>query len=402
MQVFAEFSEAVVVEKQPAGVPSSGPGGAQRAGEPVPRLRLCAIDSPLLGGKTPSPLNSVLCLEYCDAGTLLAAARRGDFRLAGSGPRDGPVWPDLVPLYTSLLEVALALRYLHSRRLVHCDLKPGNVLLRANARDGRGWTCKLSDFGCVRLMDEAGPDGQPGFTIAEVYGTLPYMSPEVFSKGQLLTAAVDIYAFGLVMWELLHCRSAFSKIKHDELPALVVRQNLRPVFHPLSPTDYSTLAALCWSPAPERRPSAGHLVTTLQQLLASAKAAAARQQQRQQLQQQQRYQQRPAEQVAAAAPQATLPGAGQLHASAAATSAPQAAATSQSSAATRPQAALPPAVHGVCAARADPTGCSPALLPAPLLQPAGGSGAASGSGYVRSSASFSAVSTLSRPLSPGA
>ena len=60
--------------------------------------------------------------EYCDAGTLLSAARRGAFRLPGTGPRDGPVWPDLVPLLTSLLEVALALRYLHSRRLVHCDL----------------------------------------------------------------------------------------------------------------------------------------------------------------------------------------------------------------------------------------------------------------------------------------
>ncbi|PNH03215.1 putative LIM domain-containing serine/threonine-protein kinase [Tetrabaena socialis] len=400
VQVFAEFSEAVVVEKQQ----SSGPVDPQRAG-PAPRLQLCAIDSPLLGGNVPSPLNSVLCLEYCDAGTLLAAARRGDFRMPGSASHEGPVWPDLVPLYTSLLEVALALRYLHSRRLVHCDLKPGNVLLRANARDGRGWTCKLSDFGCVRLMDAAGPDGQPGVTLADVYGTVPYMSPEIFQKGRMLTAAVDIYAFGFVMWELLHCRSAFSKIKHDELPALVVLQNLRPEFHALSPPEYSTLATLCWSPAPERRPSAGHLVTTLQQLLASAKAAAARQQQRQ-LQ----HRNRPAAPVAARSSANASSGLGpQL------VGGPQRTPFLQRPAPARPQVAAAAAAgtaRAVPPAAADGarTGLTGRLAPPPLLQPppaprVGGERSVRGGGgdsSVPSSALFSQLSTLSSLRPPGA
>ncbi|PNH04338.1 hypothetical protein TSOC_009534, partial [Tetrabaena socialis] len=91
VQVFAQFSEVVVVERRP----SVGP----------PQTRLCAPDDPALEGVVAlGPLNSVLCLEYCDCGSLADAVRRGDFRLPGRGPEEGAVWPSLVPLYTSLLE----------------------------------------------------------------------------------------------------------------------------------------------------------------------------------------------------------------------------------------------------------------------------------------------------------
>ncbi|GLC74877.1 hypothetical protein PLESTF_001567100 [Pleodorina starrii] len=270
VQPYAHFSDVVVVERQPAAPapPGSGPS-------PGPlQLRLCAHDDPVFRGQKAGPLNTVLCLEYCDAGTLLSAARRGDFRLPDSGPRDGPVWPSMVPLYTSLLEVALALRYLHARRLVHCDLKPGNVLLKTSTRDPRGWTCKLSDFGCVRLMDEFSPDGAPGFRMAQVFGTVAYMSPECFSRGRLLGTGVDVYAFGVLMWELMHCKPPHAGIDPKELPRLVARSNVRPDFHPLAPHDYRSLACSCWSASPERRPSATQLVSQLQQLLGAAKAAA--------------------------------------------------------------------------------------------------------------------------------
>ena len=90
--------------------------------------------------------------QYCDSGSLLDQVRSGAFRQpCASSAEQGAMWPALVPLYTSLLEVALALRHMHSKRLVHCDVKAANVLLKSSARDPRGWSCKLSDFGwCVR------------------------------------------------------------------------------------------------------------------------------------------------------------------------------------------------------------------------------------------------------------
>ncbi|GFR50506.1 hypothetical protein Agub_g12772, partial [Astrephomene gubernaculifera] len=270
VQVYATFSGVVVVR-------------CHYRDSPLPVLKLCAPDDPMLRSSDPGPLNQVLCLEYCDAGTLLAAARAGAFRLAcATSASNGAIWPALGPLYTSLLEVALALRHLHSRRLVHCDVKAANVLLKSSARDPRGWSCKLSDFGCVRLLNEAGPEGRLGFRVAHPLGTVGYMAPECFVKGALLGPEVDIYAFGVLMWEVLMSRTPYGNMNPQDVPRQVLRSHLRPVFHPLAPPPYCSLAVRCWSGSPRRRPSASDLVAELQQLLAEAQ----KQQQQGQVQQQ--------------------------------------------------------------------------------------------------------------------
>ncbi len=51
---------------------------------------------------------------------------------------------DYVGVYYTLLELAMALRHVHARRLVHRDVKPANLLLKASPGDPRGWTCKLA------------------------------------------------------------------------------------------------------------------------------------------------------------------------------------------------------------------------------------------------------------------
>ncbi|KAG2496389.1 hypothetical protein HYH03_005616 [Edaphochlamys debaryana] len=85
-------------------------------------------------------------------------------RMLGSGASAGVMALDsgsasMHAVYLTLLEVALALRHLHSLSLVHCDLKPANVLLRSSTSDPRGFTTKLTDFGFVSLLERAQSTG---------------------------------------------------------------------------------------------------------------------------------------------------------------------------------------------------------------------------------------------------
>ena len=145
------------------------------AGGGLPQLEVVPEGEPLT-----SPLCTALIMEYCDMGSLAdaidcgafakaarAAARASggssssrvsDLHQSASGllPRRMDVaatagTPAMRAVYLTLLEVALALRHLHSMNLVHCDVKPANVLLRSSATDPRGFTAKLTDFGgwCV-------------------------------------------------------------------------------------------------------------------------------------------------------------------------------------------------------------------------------------------------------------
>jgi serine/threonine protein kinase len=56
-------------------------------------------------------------------------------------------------VYKALLDTASGLDYLHSLGVVHGDLKSANVLLKGSARDPRGFSCKIADFGLSRVLD---------------------------------------------------------------------------------------------------------------------------------------------------------------------------------------------------------------------------------------------------------
>ncbi|GLC37086.1 hypothetical protein PLESTB_001393200 [Pleodorina starrii] len=259
VQVFSYFMDVMVVEY--VGQPdrfkllpkAKGPSMSDAAGDN------CGVTG---------PSNMIICMEYCDAGSLKHAVKHGCFRTAGSRP-------NMQALYTTLMEIALALRHLHALRLVHCDLKPSNILLKSSMRDLRGWVCKLSDFGCVRLMAEPASGQRPSFNLEYAVGTPSFMAPEMFCKGHPLDAAVDIYSFGILMWEVYTGGIVYDGVPPDKLPYHVVKRGLRPAFPPDSPSAFRSLAQACWASDPRSRPTAAALVTVLQRLLSSCASAAA-------------------------------------------------------------------------------------------------------------------------------
>jgi eukaryotic-like serine/threonine-protein kinase len=108
-----------------------------------------------------------------------------------------------------LIEAAQAVEAAHEAGVLHKDLKPANIL--ADPRPGGGWRIKVADFGTGSLLEPARLHAMGitnlGFTkddasaAAGIAGTLMYMAPEVLA-GQLPTTAADVYALGVILYQL--------------------------------------------------------------------------------------------------------------------------------------------------------------------------------------------------------
>jgi serine/threonine protein kinase len=128
-----------------------------------------------------------LVMDYCEGGTLRALI-------------DTPGPLDLSQSLQLVTDIVQALAYAHEHGVVHCDLKPENVLLTLTET---GWKAHLADFGIARLLLEAGPSFQQGDT-----GSPAYMAPERFYSNYGPTS--DLYAVGVLLYELVVGQRPFS------------------------------------------------------------------------------------------------------------------------------------------------------------------------------------------------
>lgn len=160
-----------------------------------------------------------------------------------------------------LRSLAGAVGAAHADGIIHRDLKPANVLLE---RDG---TPKVGDFGLSRRLDDA-----TGLTLhGAVLGTPSYMAPEQAAGAPAgPDKAVDIYALGAILYELLAGRPPFR----GSTPAETIRQVIHadpvpPARHnPRTPRDLETICLRCLAKDPARRyPSAEALGEDLRRFL---------------------------------------------------------------------------------------------------------------------------------------
>jgi len=103
------------------------------------------------------------------------------------------------------IQIAKALEDAHEHGVVHCDLKPGNVMVTPNRQ------VKLLDFGLAKLLRiSATATTESGGEIHKFAGTLPYMSPEQL-RGSPADFRSDIYSAGVVLYEMSTGRRPFEE-----------------------------------------------------------------------------------------------------------------------------------------------------------------------------------------------
>ncbi|KAK9992597.1 hypothetical protein SO802_027582 [Lithocarpus litseifolius] len=147
--------------------------------------------------------NLVRLLGYCNEQShrllvyeLMKNGTLSNF-LFGEGKR--PSWESRAEI---ALGIARGLLYLHEEcdtQIIHCDIKPQNVLLDNN------FTAKIADFGLAKLLMK-----DQTRTNTNVRGTMGYIAPE-WLKNAPVTTKVDVYSFGVMLLEIIYCR------KHMEL-----------------------------------------------------------------------------------------------------------------------------------------------------------------------------------------
>jgi len=151
-----------------------------------------------------------LVMDYCEGGTLR--------QLMENHQRLHPA------LSVKLVcDVLAGLEHAHRQGIVHCDIKPENILLNLSAE---GWVARISDFGISRLSQEIAPEA------ANLTGSPAYMAPERF-YGQY-SHSTDLYAVGILLYELLVGERPFSGLPIDLMAAHLNQPVQIPVQIPLS------------------------------------------------------------------------------------------------------------------------------------------------------------------------
>lgn len=204
--------------------------------------------------------------EYMAGGSLKGAlARKADI-VAGALTR-----------LVLALDAAKGLEYLHSKHVVHFDLKPANMLL--GYRDKRP-VCKIADFGLAREKRATYISG-----VSSQRGTLPWTAPEILKRPEKVCERCDVYSFAICLWELWTGQEPYQNVNYHALmhqltsPGSIVRPPIpgTPEWESSEPSPpelapgYRDLMERCWAEDPDDRPSFTEVIKSIRTMIIALK-----------------------------------------------------------------------------------------------------------------------------------
>ncbi|KAF9978766.1 hypothetical protein BGZ73_000413 [Actinomortierella ambigua] len=149
-------------------------------------------------------------------------------------------------------EIARGLVYIHSEKIIHRDLKSGNVLL-----DG-AMGAKICDFG----LSSVHTAGSMSSGLKDTRGTTRWMAPELFTLQPKYTTKSDMYALGCIMWEMAADSTPPFAGQSDMYTIIqCVKDGGREEIPADTPDEYRRWIEWCWRQDPMRRPEAFEIVS---------------------------------------------------------------------------------------------------------------------------------------------
>ena len=189
-----------------------------------------------------------ICDEQGHKGLVMEYMPKGSLRAVLEDKKEEINWDRR---WTMAIDIGNGLNYLHSDNILHRDLKSLNILLDIN------YCAKICDFGLSKIKLETSSSNTKSKT-----GTVRWRAPETFKRGFKPANSMDVYSYGMVLWEIASRELPFAEAQDEQTVISWVKDGEKETIPTDCPKAYGDIIQEAWQEA-EKRPSAARIVEML-------------------------------------------------------------------------------------------------------------------------------------------